>query len=124
MNSREGKTNLERWISLFCILEILGVVQFVIMTSIAMVFYAGGSKPDPAARGYDFFSNFFSDLERVTSYDGQDNLMSFTIFTLSLCIVAAGNVFFFIALPMAFSNHRGSHRLMVIRQQGFGIHEQ
>ena len=73
-------------------LVIVGTLQFLILTFIAMVFYSGGTRIDETTQGYDFFANFFSDLGRTVAYSGSANLISALLFIVSL--VGLGLTFF------------------------------
>ena len=54
-----SERNWREWAFL---LGMFGMVQLVILTSIAMFFYAGGTRLNPSAPGYSFWANWFSDL--------------------------------------------------------------
>jgi hypothetical protein len=53
--------NLKNWKRAF-IFIIIGSVQYVVLTFIAMLSYAGGSYINHNAPGYSFWSNYFSGL--------------------------------------------------------------
>ena len=61
-----------------CFLGIIGCVQFIIITIIAMFFYPGG---------YSFWDNFFSQLGFTKSANnGQPNIISFILFITTMTI--------------------------------------
>ena len=78
-------------------LVIIDCVQFVVLTLVAMLFYPGGTIADPMARGYSFFTNFFSELGLTRTHLGAPNTVSFILFFVALTLVGAGLVLFFVA---------------------------
>lgn len=68
------------WAFLF---GMLGVVQYAILTSIAMFFYAGGTALNPNTSGYTFWANFFSDLGRTRAWSGRNNTISLIIWIIT-----------------------------------------
>jgi hypothetical protein len=62
-------------------------VQFVLLTALAMALYPGGSAHDPAARGYSFTHNFFSDLGATATESGAANPVDHAIFTYALVCI-------------------------------------
>ncbi len=77
------------WQEWACIAGILNGILFVALTTLAMLFYAGGSKFNINAGYYDFFQNYFSDLGRVAGFAGQENLVPMVLFNLWLCLSAS-----------------------------------
>jgi len=100
-----SKTNLEKW---SCALNIIGCIQFIILTSIAMFFYKGGTYIDPSTSRYVFWYNYFSDLGRTVAHSGISNTFSFILFTVTLSIWGAFQIPFYIIFPSFF---RSSKRL-------------
>jgi hypothetical membrane protein len=78
---------------------ILGGVQFVVISVVAMFFYAGGNLNDPQAAGYRFFSNFFSDLGRTVAHNGQPNTSSAILFLVALTLAGLSLILFFLSVP-------------------------
>ena len=85
----------------------VGCIQFVLLTFIAMLFYPGGTHDNPAAPGYSFFNNFFSDLGLTVSPSGETSTVSFFLFTLSLTLAGLAIILFFLASPALFKNTPG-----------------
>ncbi len=83
-------------------LVITACLQFVVLTAVAMLFYAGGTRTEPAASGYSFFRNFFSDLGLTQTYGGQPNIVSAVLFFIALTVAGSGLVLFFAAFPQFF----------------------
>jgi hypothetical membrane protein len=99
----EGKSVARRrlfsWVMICC-------VQFVVLTLVAMFVYPGGTVADPAARGYAFFRNFFSDLGRTRVPLGTPNTVSALLFFFALALAGLGLVLFFVAMPGFFRHSR------------------
>ncbi len=78
-------------------------IQWFILTFVSMFFYAGGTITNPTSPGYDFFSNYNSDLGRTVAYSGKSNLVSLWIYTINNTIYVISMMIFFIALYYFFS---------------------
>ena len=61
-------------------LSMYAPLLFILLTTVCMFLYAGGSKHEPSLEGYTFYKNFFSDLGRTVSWSGNNNLYSFILF--------------------------------------------
>ncbi|MHA1226866.1 MAG: hypothetical protein ACTSPV_09010 [Candidatus Hodarchaeales archaeon] len=81
----------------------IGCAQFILLTTIAMFFYPGGTKVSPDTSGYSFFTNFFSDLGRTTALSGDPNPISATLFFIALFFSGCSFVLFFSQLPRFFN---------------------
>lgn len=68
------------------LITILGIVNFLICSTLSMQFYTGGTLENPDITGYTFISNKLSDLGMTTAYSGKSNAMSFWLFNISLVI--------------------------------------
>jgi hypothetical membrane protein len=97
-----------------------GCVQFVVLTVIAMLVYPGGTAADPSARGYAFFTNFFSDLGRTEARSGAPNTVSAILFFLALTLAGLGLVVFFAATVRFFRQVRFA-RILTWLGSGFGV---
>ena len=80
------------------ILGILGVIQFVILSTIAMASYPGGTPWDPTAVGYTFWQNALSDLGRTVAYNGQGNPIASPLFNSALFLLGLSTFLIFISL--------------------------
>ena len=69
-------------------------IQFVVLTVLAMVTYAGGTYFDASTRGYRFFENFFSDLGTTHSYSGRPNWISCALFATALAGIGSALIVF------------------------------
>lgn len=76
-----------------------GCGQFVVLTLIAMLFYAGGNNADPTAPRYLFFQNFFSDLGLTVAHNGKANTVSFLLFAVALSLAGLSLNAFFWLMP-------------------------
>jgi len=87
---------VKNWKLFASLFIIFGPAQYIILTAVAMLFYAGGTMIDPLSPGFYFWGNFFSDLGRVVALSGAPNVISFTIFTITALILS------FSFIPFAF----------------------
>jgi hypothetical protein len=83
-------------------LVINSLILFLVLTSVAMLFYAGGTITDATTSGYSFFHNFFSELGLTKTHAGQPNTISAVLFVTALTLAGAGVIGFFIAFPQFF----------------------
>ncbi|MHA1979450.1 MAG: hypothetical protein ACW98I_21300 [Candidatus Hodarchaeales archaeon] len=85
-------------------LTVIGSIQFLILSIIAMFTYSGGTRLDPMSKGYSFFSNFFSDLGRTISYSGEVNTVSAVIFFITLIGLGLSFLGYFLLIPELFTH--------------------
>ena len=105
---------LKNWRELSYKFLIFGMGQYIILTSIAMVFYSGGTLVDPLSHGYDFWGNLFSDLGRIIALSGEPNTISFIIFTITALIFAFSFIPFILALPKLFKSENTQYKLILV----------
>jgi hypothetical protein len=98
--------NLKNWRKNAFILMIIGPTQYIIFTTIAMVFYAGGTLTNPSNPGYFFWGNFFSDLGRIIALSGDSNVISFIIFIITALILSLTFLAFSFAIPSFFKQDK------------------
>jgi len=96
----------------------LGGLVFAGATFLAMWLYPGGTISEPAAEGYRFGQNFFSDLGRTEDFEGNSNLISMLLFSGGLLTVGCTTAAFFVALPDLFG---GSSRFISVLMTGSGL---
>ena len=89
--------NVKRRGRLVCLVIIFGVVQFFLLTFLAALAYPGG---------FDYFGYFFSDLGAVVAKNGDANLISSTLFTVSVIVVALTLIPFWLILRSPFEKSR------------------
>jgi len=114
MTSKVFKRNL------IYILSIIGCLQFILLTAIAMFFYKGGTYVDPSPLGYIFWQNYFSDLGRTVAHSGIPNTTSFVLFTIALSLWGITQIPFYITFLTLFKNYPNL-RKMSISGSIFGI---
>jgi len=102
--------NLKRWA---IVLNIIGCIQFIIITAIAMVFYEGGTYIDFSTSRYIFWYNYFSDLGRTVAHSGTSNTISFILFTTTLSIWGLFQIPFYILLPSCFTDSKSLKKFYV-----------
>lgn len=83
----------------FFLLSMIGIIQFVILSVVAMLFYTGGSSVDHNSEGYSIAYNLLSDLGRTVAYSGNSNIISSLIYNISLLSMGCLLIPFFIAMP-------------------------
>ena len=83
---------------------ILGQVLFVILVSLAMIFYAGGTKDNPAFIGYSFWGNTLSDSGRTIAWSGLLNTTSMVFLSTALIVFAIFFAPFYLILAKLFSD--------------------
>jgi hypothetical protein len=84
----------------------MGCGVFILLTTIAMLTYAGGSVDNHAVKGYSFTHNFLSNLGMLTAPSGNPNWVSAVLFFISLAAAGACLVLFFILFPRFFRSTR------------------
>jgi hypothetical protein len=95
-------------------LAVLGGVQFFVMTLLAMYFYPGGTVGEPEATQYILIENFFSDLGRTQDFEGNPNLISRGLFTISLTLQGLIVILFFYAIPTLFPKEAKTKKWMIL----------
>lgn len=103
--------NMKKWSSYFII---SGCVQFIILTTISMFFYKGGTYIDPSTSNYIFWFNFFSDLGRTVAHSGVSNTKSFLLFTIALSLLGITQIPFYVSFPNFFKNSKGLNKLSIM----------
>jgi len=83
-----------------------GVLGFVVCMTIAIVLYPGGNLWDRAQPGYDFWRNFWCDLERQPAYNGDPNQLAPRFAQLAMICLALGIGAYFVLAPRLFPGAR------------------
>ena len=102
--------NWRRWAF---ILGMVGCVQFIFLTVVAMFLYPGGSYADHDTTGYSFWINFFSDLGRTETFGEHPNAASMSLFITALSLASLTLVAAFAAMPRLFAENRASRKLSI-----------
>ena len=89
---RQLKIFLER--TIFDII-IGGCILFMLLTSLSMHFYPGGTYHNPKTSGYSFELNVFSDLGYSIAHNGKPNQISKMLFSSGMAIAAISLLLFF-----------------------------
>jgi len=97
---------LKNWKIFASLFIIFGPAQYIILTALAMLFYAGGTLVNPFSQGYYFWGNFFSDLGRVIALSGAPNNISFVIFTITALILSFSFIPFAFAITSFFKSDK------------------
>jgi glucan phosphoethanolaminetransferase (alkaline phosphatase superfamily) len=93
---------------------------FPILTTLAMLFYPGGTRSNPDMQGYRFFENFFSELGLTQSYAGGPQTASLILFTLALALAGAALVLYYCLAPSIFWT-KTSLKMLSLAGSFFGI---
>ena len=92
----------KNWKNIAYYLAIISSIQSLVLSTIAMFFYTGGNVGNPSSPGYSFFENILSDLGRLYAYSGQFNFVSFIIYNISLFLMGALLIPYFLTVPKLF----------------------
>ena len=103
-------TRLERAI-FACAL--IACAAFLILTTLAMLFYPGGTALDASSHGYHFWLNFFSDLGRTVARNGAPNPVAAPLFKAALSAAGAALAVFHFGLARALWRSAAKRVLLV-----------
>ena len=105
---------IENWREFAFFFILVGLIQYLIFTTVAMFFYAGGTLVDSNTTGYSFWSNFFSDLGRTQAHSGKSNFTCYIIFVITGSVMAGSIIPFSIAFPHFFKDNNKERQLSII----------
>jgi hypothetical protein len=108
------KTNPINWRRWAFVLALVGCLQFIVLTTVAMFYYPGGTHTNNDTVGYSFWSNFFSDLGRRAAFTGASNAVSHVLFVIALCFAAVVLALAFVAFPRLFTREKSARRLATL----------
>jgi hypothetical protein len=108
------KTKTGNWRRWAFVLVVVGCVQWVVLTTVAMFYYLGGTLSNHDTVGYSFWNNFFSDLGRRVSLSGDPNIISRSLFAIGYWFLGLLLCLFFAALPCLFAGAKSARRLAII----------
>ncbi len=91
-----------------CVITLVGCIQFIILTIIAMFTFPGGTHGDPGSVGYNFFENFFSDLGGTVTPSSLPNPISSVLFFIALFAIGALTIPFLLIVPSIFKINKVS----------------
>ena len=78
-------------------LGLFGVVQFLILSTLAMMYYPGGTPWDSKTTGYTFWHNALSDLGRTIAYNEQENPIASPLFNSALFLLGLSTFILFLS---------------------------
>ena len=90
--------SLKSWKRVACVITIIGTLQMIVLTFIAMILY-----PD----GYSFADHYFSHLGLTRTPNGSDNTVCMILFIIALTGAAIGLIPFWIVMTTIFSELEG-----------------
>ena len=90
--------SLNSWKRVACLFTVLGTLQMIILTFIAMILY-----PD----GYSFADHYFSHLGLTRTPNGSDNTVCMILFIIALVGAAIGLIPFWVVMTTIFSELKG-----------------
>jgi hypothetical protein len=79
------------------------ILAFIALTTLAMFIYPGGTSADKTTSGYQFITNFFSDLGRTVAHNGAPNMVASLLFTVAMISAGSGLALFFVAFARFFT---------------------
>lgn len=83
-----------------------GILGFLVCMAIAIVMYPGGNLWDRSQPGYDFWRNFWCDLQRQPAYNGAPNQLAPRFAQLAMICLALGIAAYFVLAPRLFGRGR------------------
>ncbi len=92
------------WKRRILLINLIGFIQFPLVSSIAMFFYPGGNGVNLEAPRYSFFYNFFSDLGRTKAINGQSNFIPLILFIATICILGTSLVIYYLITQIIFDS--------------------
>jgi len=96
---------------LVCIVIVLGIVQFFLLTFVAALLYPGG---------FDYLGYFFSDLGAVNAKNGEPNIISSALFSIALVAVAITLIPFWLIIRSLFTKSK-LERILSMLGSGLGL---
>ncbi|MBA7705710.1 hypothetical protein ES703_114546 [subsurface metagenome] len=90
--------DLKSWKRLACLIAVIGTLQMIILTLIAMILY-----PD----GYSFAEHYFSHLGLTRTPDGKPNSISQILFVIALVGAAISLIPFWVVMTTIFTDFEG-----------------
>ena len=96
------------------------ILGFLALTTLGMFIYPGGTNFDKTTVGYQFFTNFFSDLGRTVAHNGVPNGIASPLFTLAMTLAGGGLALFFVSFSRLFVQPAWV-RVVGLIGTGFGV---
>ena len=95
--------NIKNWKNRAVFSLFLSSVIFLVLVFLAMAFYAGGTRDNPAFPGYSFWGNTISDSGRSIAWSGIINTTSMVFLSLSLIIYGVFYIPFYLLVSDSLS---------------------
>ena len=70
------------------------LLSYIGLLTISAFFYGGGNYKNDETLYYNFFTNFISDLGRITSHSGNDNTISLVLFSIGMLTQIIASFFY------------------------------
>jgi len=93
---------------------VVGQLQFVVVSLLAIPLYEGGTFFDPATEGYRFWENFLSDLGMTKTHSGVDNARAALLFNVSLVVQGLSQIPLYLSWNRSAGSARGLVRASVV----------
>ncbi len=101
-------------------MAIIGSIGFLVLATLAMLAYPGGTPAEPAATHYQFFHNPFSDLGRTRTFAGHRNAVAMPLFVAAMVAGGTGLGALFIAFAVT-ARHTVVARTLSRVAAGLGV---
>ncbi len=88
------------------LLAFSGIIFYIVLIAIAMFTYPGGIRDNTSIVGYSFWGNTFSDLGRVTAWNGEPNPISMIFFSFAYGIHAITMILFYLVIMDIFKGSK------------------
>jgi len=105
---------LQNWKQKAYFFPILGCIEYIILISLAMIFYPGGTPTNPNTQGYSFWENWISDLSMTVSHSGKDNMASRLLVLIAQTFWGVSLIYFFFAFRSLFTEDKVEKNLSTI----------
>ena len=89
----------------------IGITTWIVLTTIEMLIYPGGTAYDPNTQGYSFWANHISDLGMIVAFNNKSNLVGFVLFTIGGIINAISTIIGLLTFPGLFNTKENRKRM-------------
>ena len=110
----ENLMKIKNWREWAFKFTLIACIQWFILSTLSMTFYAGGSYIDHNAPSYSFWTNVFSDAGRTKGFNGKSNMVSCILWNITLSIAGVGIIFFAIALQGFFTKAKTEKYISIL----------
>lgn len=88
-------------------------IQYVVLTIVAMFLYPGGTHRNAETIGYRFTENFLSDLGRLTTFGGENKIVTCIMYFWVLLAIGASTILMFTILRYIFREKKWTRILSI-----------